>query len=747
MSSALSSFLSMGSNHHWLVAANFILCILLGLSVLRYRGLERIARDEQARNNDLIDNLSEGIYRSTLSGHQISANKALVRLNGYSSEAEMLSAVTDIGKEWYVDPTRRDVFRAILRRDGKVEDFVSEIYRHRTRERIWITESARLVMDPRTGRPLYYEGSVREVTETVKRLKLEEQIQKLTSELPGALFQFTTYADGMSKLHYISAAFTRITGIATEEFFAHPTLLAKMVVDSDREPFRQSLFAASERRENWDHEFRIVARDGKEKWVRVTATPEYGDDGITWHGYFNDISVRKHYEMEIEELAYFDPLTKLPNRRLFLKRMAEAVVRCEARTENGALLFVDLDNFKTLNDTQGHDVGDAFLVQVADRLRGCVDAGDMVARIGGDEFVIIIEGAGADAAHATRRAITVAGRILSEIQNPFELATLYHAASASVGVVVFDGEQTRPEEILKRADIAMYQAKAAGRNGMALFDPATMDREAERYRLLNDLRHAFSRSELELHYQPQMDDSGQVIGAEGLLRWHHPEMGLIYPDQFVPLAEQFGLNDNLTRYVLNRGIKALAAWQRTPLTAHLRLALNVSVQSFNCDRFADMLQEIVQAHDADTSRLTLELTEHVMAEDHGDVARRMAEVKKLGMRLSLDDFGTGYSSLAYLKSLPFDEVKVDGSFVADIENAESNRALVKTILAMARNLGLSSVAEHVENVRQEAFLRAFGCDYFQGYLYGKALPEAQFLELCGFGEAALIVQSKARLTA
>lgn len=723
-----NALIDFGPSTSWLIAANVILSALLGLWMMRYHRLVRATREDQAKFSGLIEHLSEGIYTSSLDGRQLSANKALVRLDGYSSEQEMLADVKDIGRDWYVDPNRRDEFRALLLRDGKVEDFVSEVYRHKTRERIWVTESARLVFDGKSGKPLYYEGSIREVTAIVRRLNLEERFQKLTRELPGALFQLAARADGMLETLYISAAFNRITGIPLDEFIARPRVFSEIILGTDVAAFRQSLSSAARKREGWDHEFRIRSRDGTEKWARVTATPEFQDGDIIWHGYLNDISVRKRHEMEIEKLAYFDPLTDLPNRRLFLHRMAQAIVGSERRGDHGVLLFIDLDNFKTLNDTQGHDVGDAFLVQVAERLHRCLDEKDLVARIGGDEFVVILEEAGADQAKAARRAIMVANRVLSALRDPFELAAIRHIASASVGVVVFDGTETRPDEILKRADIAMYQAKAAGRNGMALFDPASMDREGERYRLLGDLRAALSGTELQLHFQPQVDDHGLVIGAEGLLRWNHPQLGMIYPDQFIPLAEQFGLIEDLTRAVFDLGLDTLAQWQRSQATEHLRLALNVSVQSFNCDTFGSMLRQMVGAHSVDATKLTLELTEHVMATDHERVARLMAEIKELGVRLSLDDFGTGYSSLAYLKTLPFDELKIDGRFVADIETGESDRALVKTILAMARNLGLTAVAEHVENIRQQAFLRAFGCDYFQGYLYGKAVPAAEFLD-------------------
>ena len=727
MSSIHATLIALGTSKDWLVAANFILSVLLALWMLRYRTLYIESRDSQANYHDLIDNLSEGVYRSSLDGRQLSANKALVKLNGYSSETEMLAGVSDIGTEWYVEPGRREEFRRLLQRDGRVEDFVSEVYRHKTRERIWVSESARLVRDKRNGKPLYCEGSVREITETLKRLNLEAQFRKLTSELPGALFQFVSRNGHSSDIIYASAGLERITGYPVADFIARPTLFSDIVAKADIDAFRESILSAAANGSGWDHEFRIRDREGREKWVRVTATPEISGSTITWHGYLTDVSIRKRYEMEIEELAFFDPLTKLPNRRLFLTRMTQAITGCAARGDNDVLLFIDLDNFKTLNDTQGHDIGDAFLVQVAERLRKCLSPKDLVARIGGDEFVVIIEEAGTDAARATRSGIGAANQVLAALHDPFELGALNHVASASVGVVVFDGAEQRPDELLKRADIAMYQAKAAGRNGMALFDPATMDRESERYRLLSDLRKAFKRHELELFFQVQVDDTGNAVGAEGLLRWHHPEFGMVYPDRFIPLAEQFGLNDELTRYVLDAGVGALAGWQRNPGTAHLRLSLNVSVQSFNTDDFADTLAGIISIHGIDASKLTLELTEHVMAQNHEHVAGRMADVKKLGVRLSLDDFGTGYSSLAYLKTLPLDEVKIDGGFIADLEHAESNRALVKTILVMARNLGLKAVAEHVENVRQEAFLRAFGCDFFQGYLYGRAIPAGDFL--------------------
>lgn len=469
-----------GQHGDRLLAASLVLAALLAVRMLCNRRLYRVARDEQQNTAELIEHLSEGIYRSSLDGRQLSANPALVRLNGYDNETEMLGAVEDIAVEWYVEAGRRDEFREILHREGRVEDFVSEIFRHKTRERIWITESARIVHDKKSGKPLYYEGSVREITETVQRLKLEEQFRKLTRQVPGGLFQMVRHPDGRFSVPFLSSGFRKIAGMTEDEDPLDPGEFARLVDERDRARYGESLRVSGMAMEPWNCEFRARSLDGDEKWLRATAKPEAVEDGIIWHGYLADISLRKRQEMEIEELAYFDPLTGLPNRRRFLGRMEKALAARRERGGNGALLFIDLDNFKSLNDTRGHDVGDAFLVQVARRLGASVAADDMVARIGGDEFVVVLEPDSHDEALCTRHAITVANRILAALRDSFELGSLRYTASASIGVVVFDGREDRPGEILKRADIAMYQAKAAGRDGMVLFDRVAARHEAGR---------------------------------------------------------------------------------------------------------------------------------------------------------------------------------------------------------------------------------------------------------------------------
>ncbi|MCO5159703.1 MAG: EAL domain-containing protein [Mesorhizobium sp.] len=697
----------------------------LGAFYYRQRWLE--AADDHRNSRELIEHLSEGIYRSSIDGRQLSANRALVKLNGYDSEAEMLRAVHHIGREWYVDPGRRDEFRRILNEQGHVEDFVSEVYRHKTRERIWISESARMVRHKRTGKPLYYEGSVREITETVKRLKLEQHYQKLISQIPGGLFQYSREPDGSFRILYYSDGFHRLTGLPKGAEAQDAGAFTRLILPEDLDGYFQSLRECHRAFKYWDHEFRIRTPEGVEKWLRASAAPERVGDAIVWHGYASDISLRKRQEIKIKELAYFDPLTHLPNRRALLDRLAEALQHAQASGRRGALLFIDLDNFKSLNDSQGHDVGDAYLVQVAQRLSACVAEGSLVARIGGDEFVVCIEDAGASDAEASALADRTAEAVLRALSRPHRIGPVEHQASASVGIVLFDGNEPRVDEVLKRADIAMYRAKASGRNAFAVFDPAATQREQDQFRLHADLHAAIAEDQLRLHYQPQVDQFGRVVSAEALLRWYHPAQGVITPDRFIALAERSGLIKDLGRMVLAKGVATLARWQAERDTAHLRLSINISVKSFGSPDFVPHLRRLIDEHRVDASQLMLEFTEHVMADNQKATAEKMHKLKELGICFSLDDFGTGYSSLAYLRQMPFDEVKIDGSFVADIETRENDRALVRTILAMADTLGLATVAEHVETAQQEALLRAFGCRKFQGYLYAPPLPVDEFL--------------------
>jgi diguanylate cyclase (GGDEF)-like protein/PAS domain S-box-containing protein len=701
---------------------------LLGYAALRYRKLFLRSQGEQENSRALIDNLHEGIYRTSIEGRLIFANPSFVKLNGYETEADMLSMAKNIGDEWYVVPGRRAEFRAILDRAYVVKDFVSEVHRHKTRDRIWVTESARLVRDPRTRQPLYYEGSVREITETVKRLELEKLFSKLTGALPGAVFQCFSDDAGRLVISHLSPAFEQLCGLSASAVCEQPNLFHANIHAEDRHGYFKSFAEAAKALRRWECEYRYREPSGKEKWIHITAAPERSGATICWHGYMYDISVRKGQEMKIEKLAFFDSLTGLLNRRALLTRLGDAFSARRNGGGFGALLFIDLDNFKTLNDSQGHHIGDEYLVQVAQRIHNCTREHAIVARIGGDEFVVLIPRIPGGREDADRAANDIANRILRTLRPDFEFGLIRHRASASIGAVVFDGSETNSGEILKRADIAMYRAKNAGRNTIAIYDPDAMAAERMEIKLADDLRNAIALDVFDLHFQPQIDRAGAIRGAEAFLRWRRPGPGPA--SQAEPLmAATPDLTDAIDRMVLRKGIETLASWQRNERMASLRLSLNINAVSLLRPQFTQELAGLLAQHDVDASALMLELTEHVMTRDHTQVARQMHEMRKLGIRFALDSFGAGYFSLADLKGMPFDAVKIAGNFVSDLQSSESDRTLVKTILAMTRTLELESIAECVATDQQRIFLQLFGCNLFQGPLFGPAFTLQAFQDV------------------
>ncbi len=717
---------SLGHGHEWLITANQILSILLLAWLLRYRRLYATAEMERRNKQNLINNLAEGIYTSTPSGRMLSANPALVRLNGYASESELIASVGDIATEWYVDPKRRADFRRQLMEEGYVTDFVSQIYRHKTRERIWVSESARMVYDPVAGKPLYYEGSVRDITEDVRRFQLEERLDRLTSQVPGGFYQVVVTADGRMTAPYASSGLMETLGRSGA---FDPYAVIRWVHEDDRSEVMASQVAARKDNTPWAQVFRIRTESGAIRWIQAFATPEPIDDGVIWHGHLHDTTERKQRELEIADLAFFDSLTRLPNRRMLLDRLPQAIASAARRGNCGAILFIDLDDFKAINDTFGHAAGDDFLVEIGGRLRRAVRRNDIVARLGGDEFVILLEDVGKDAETARETARAVAAKAQAGLRAGFRVGKVHHLVTSSIGVVVFDGTETSADDLLKYADLAMYDTKVSGKSGINVFDPTLLSREAERYQLVRELHEAITWERLLLHFQPVIDRHGRVCGAEGLLRWPHPTRGLLGPEDFVLLAERAGLVNELTRHVLDMGVQALSVWQSDSRTAHLSLSLNIGMSAFMHPDFTANLRRLIDLHEIEANKLTLELTEQIMSRDKDAVRRRMEEAKALGVRFSLDDFGTGRSSVENLKLFLFDEIKIDGGYVSRMETQEVGRMLVKTVLAMAKALEIEAVAEHVETERQLDFLMENGCDRFQGYLFASPKPSEDFLLL------------------
>lgn len=466
--------------------------------------------------------------------------------------------------------------------------------------------------------------------------------------------------------------------------------------------------------------------DGRAIWISTSKVPlrDEHDQIVGVLGIYTDITARKQAEEQIRNLAYFDPLTTLPNRRLLLERLQQSMSASLHSGEYGALLMLDLDNFKDLNDSQGHDVGDNLLIQVAARLRGNVNWADTVARIGGDEYVIITDMLGTDEAAAAVHAEELAETVRIALYEPFELKNgdLTHYNTSSIGVTLYQGNAEPVEMLLKQADVALYQAKNAGRNAIRFFNVDMQTAIDKRAHLATGLRNGLASNELRLYYQPQVDLNGKLIGAEALLRWLPQDGAPISPGVFIPLAEETGLILPIGEWVFEQTCIQLKQWEALPQTRSLTLAVNISALQFRQPDFVEIVSRQVTQSGIDPTKLKLEITESVVLSHVDEVIDNMQRLKQLGIAFSLDDFGTGFSSLSYLKRLPIDQLKIDQSFVHDIMRDKNDAAIVRAILAISKSLGINVVAEGVETAEQRDFLLQHGCKNFQGYLFGRPLP-------------------------
>lgn len=480
--------------------------------------------------------------------------------------------------------------------------------------------------------------------------------------------------------------------------------------------------AAFAQRESFSMEYRLRHTSGEYRWIIDQGSPRYDTQGnfIGYVGHCMDITDAKRAEAEIERLAYHDALTGLPNRLLLLDRLEQALAVARRNRRCGAVMFVDLDQFKRINDVHGHAVGDAVLREVAHRLSFYLRREDTVARLGGDEFVILLPDLAAELDDAGTLAMSVAEKVRDALESPVTVEGREFVSSASLGITLFPKDSETVDDLMREADTAMYRAKESGRNTLAYFEPTMQAAISERYALEHALREAVREHHFELHLQSQLSADGRLVGAETLVRWRHPERGVIMPASFIPLAEESSLIIPIGEWVLRQACLLIA---RLDAEGHsLRIAVNVSPRQFHQVDFAPRVRDILAATGADPTYLTLEITESLLVENASEAVARMTELAALGLRFAIDDFGTGYSSLAYLKRLPVSELKIDKSFVQDIPHDPNDVALVETILSMARHLHFEVVAEGVENAAQFDFLRRQGCERFQGYHFHR--PQA-----------------------
>ncbi|WP_395405738.1 EAL domain-containing protein [Pseudoduganella sp. UC29_106] len=584
-------------------------------------------------------------------------------------------------------------------------------------------------------------GGILVAAATATALYLREK-QKADADLRVAATAFESQegmaiTDAAHVILRVNRTYTDITGFSERDVLDQELRVCDAA--SHDEDFLQRIWDTMASGGAWQGEVWQRRKDGTRVpcWLVITAVRNAAGD-VTHHVCaLSDITERKAAEQEIRNLALFDFLTQLPNRRCLMDRLQHALAGSARTGQCGALLFIDLDNFKDLNDTLGHNVGDQLLQQAARRFVSCVRESDTVARLGGDEFVILLENLAEDPRLAAEQARSIGAKLLAKQNEAYTMGQHRHSCTSSVGVTVFRGERESVEELLKHTDMAMYQAKASGRNTMCFFDPAMQTAVSARAALDADLRQGLAQQQFELYYQPQVDGAGRVTGAEALLRWRHPQRGLVSPAEFIPAAESSGLILPLGAWVLQAACARLLAWAGRAATAELSLSVNVSARQFHQPDFVEQVLGALAASGASAQRLKLELTESLLLDDVQASSDKMARLQAAGVGIALDDFGTGYSSLAYLKRLPLCQLKIDRSFVRDITSNANDAAITKTILTLADSMGLSAIAEGVETLEQQRYLASQGCRAFQGYLFGRPLPAAQF-------EAALTPPAPAR---
>ncbi|KAA1011024.1 EAL domain-containing protein [Paraburkholderia panacisoli] len=597
---------------------------------------------------------------------------------------------------------------------------------------MWLSASWVPITDAR-GIFIGFRTSGRDITER-KQIEAELRIAAVAFDSMEPMM----ITDASGTILRVNSAFTECTGYTADEIVGR----TPRVLRSDRHDaaFFKAMWKAIHRAGGWQGEVWDRRKSGEvyPKWLTISAV--MGEDKVVSHYVIthHDITERKIAEERIKELAFFDALTRLPNRTLLLDRLKQAITASARNEACGALLFIDLDHFKTLNDTLGHDKGDLLLQQVAQRLAASVLENDTVARVGGDEFVVVLGNLHKNRQEAASQTEAMAEKIITVLGNPYQLGEIEYRSTASIGATVFMGHQASMDELLKQADLAMYKSKERGRNAVRFFDPDMQTVVVERAALEAGLRNAIEDDQFLLHYQAQIDGS-RITGAEALVRWRHPTRGIVPPADFIPLAEETGLILALGSWVLEAACAQLARWATQPDMANLAIAVNVSVQQFREPDFVGKVLTIIRRTGARPDRLKLELTESVLVDNVQDIIQKMGALKAKGVVFSLDDFGIGYSSLSYLKLLPLDQLKIDRSFVRDVLVDPNDAVIAKAIVALARSLGLGVIAEGVETGEQRDFLAAAGCHAYQGYYFCRPVPVEDFEAMLARVEAGQCV--------
>ncbi|MDO9281544.1 MAG: EAL domain-containing protein [Methylotenera sp.] len=650
----------------------------------------------------------------------IAVNNAAIKQYGYSNEEFITMKINDIRPKDSL-PRLQENIKKIASQSNLYNK--AGIWQHRKKDGslIWVDI---------TGHTLTFEGRAAEIIlaqDVTSRVEAERQLH-ISAKVFESSHEGLIITDASTLILSVNGAYSEMTGYSLNELIGKTPAFSKSKVHD--EEFYKAMWASLNHVRHWQGEIWNQRKNGEvyPVWLSITAVIDEAGKVSNYIASFSDISQSKKAEETIHNLAFYDALTGLSNRQLLRERLQQIVAFDPKQQHQGAILHIDLDDFKSLNDTKGHDVGDQLLIEVAKRIRNCTYPDDTVARLGSDEFIVMLELLDMEQEQATREVEKIAERIHNAINQPFSLRDNEYHCTSCIGINLFHNDETSIEEVLRKADAAMFQAKKSGRNKIHFFD-VEMQAALEERVMLESMLHQATPDQFVLHYQMQVDATGRIFGAEALIRWQHPQQGLISPAVFIPLAEETGLILPIGRWVLETACKQLKAWDSHIKTKHLLLAVNVSAKQFHQPDFVNQVLEVLDDTGANPNRLKLELTESLLVENVDTIVHKMTQLKAKGVHFSLDDFGTGFSSLSYLKRLPIDQLKIDQSFVRDILSDPNDASIARTIIALGNSLGLSVIAEGVETEAQRLFLITNGCHNYQGYLFSRPIPVSDFEHL------------------
>ncbi len=686
---------------------------------------EQQLAESEAKMAAILENVGAYIFLKDCQGRYTFANQACLKLWGVPLEKVLGVRDEDLFDPQFAATIREHDHHVLAKGESIAAEEVGFALKTGKTAIYW---AVKIPLRDANGNIYGLCGISTDITERKKMedalIASEKEFRQLAESMPQIVW--ISRADGQTI--YFNQQWTDYTGLSREESYGDGWL--KPFHPDDQKRAWDSWQNAIHNNGIYSLECKLRNVDGVYRWWLIRGVPVFGEKGKVskWFGTCTDIHEIKKAEETIYELAFYDPLTHLPNRRLMLDRLKQSLISRTLKSRYGAILFINLDNFRTLNDSKGHAVGDLLLVAVSQHLQSTVHEDDTVSRVGSDEFVILLDALDIATDLAASQAESVAKRVLNALNRPFNLQGYEYSCSACIGISLFRGNDFTVDELIKQADLAMHQSKQAGSNIISFFDPMIEAALESRVQLESWMRKALNE-QYQLYYQIQVDKNGKPAGAESLIRWHHPEQGIISPADFIPLAEETGLILAIGQWVLETACAQLKNWENHQHTRHLVLAVNVSAKQFGQPNFVEQVLTILEQTGAPADKLKLELTESMLVNNIEEIIIKMNELKAKGVKFSLYDFGTGFSSLTYLKRLPFDQLKIDQSFVRDALTDPNDAAITRTIITLGQSLEMEVIAEGVETEEHRGFLAAHGCHHYQGFLFSRPLPLEAFEQL------------------